>query len=44
MYLRNYGPRKTCLDKSLKSTVFEDPLRSNMVNGITALKSERQYL
>ena len=33
MYFRNYGLRKTGLDKSLKSPVSEDPSTGNMVNG-----------
>ena len=32
MYFRNYGLRKTWLDKCLKSPVWENPLKSNMVN------------
>ena len=34
MDLRNYGRRKTWLDKYLKSPVSEDPSTSNMVNGL----------
>ena len=33
MYFRNYGPRKTWSDKSLKSSVWDDPSTGNMVNG-----------
>ena len=33
MYFRNYEPRKTWLDKCLKSPVGDDPSTSNMVNG-----------
>ena len=33
MYLPNYGPRKTWLDKSLESKVWEDPLTGDVVNG-----------
>ena len=33
MYFRNYGLRKTWLDKSLKSPVSEEPLTGNVVNG-----------
>ena len=33
MYFRNYGPRKTWLDKCLKGPVWEDPSTGNMVNG-----------
>ena len=33
MYLRNYGRRKTWLDKCLKSPVSEDHSIGNMVNG-----------
>ena len=33
MYFGNYGLRKTCLDKCLKSPVLEDLWRDNMVNG-----------
>ena len=33
MHFRNYGLRKTWLDKCLKSPVSEDPMKSNMVNG-----------
>ena len=32
MYFRNYGLPKTWLDQCLKSTVSEDPTKSNMVN------------
>ena len=32
MYFRNYGLRKTWLDQRLKSSVSEDPLKSNMKN------------
>ena len=32
MYFRNYRPRKTQLDKCLKSTVWDDPSTANMVN------------
>ena len=34
MYFRNYGFRKTLLDKCLKTRVSEDPSTSNMVSGI----------
>ena len=34
MYFRNYGFRKTLLNKCLKSHVSEDPSTVNMVNGI----------
>ena len=34
MYFRNYGFRKTLLDKCLKGRVSEGPLTSNMVNAI----------
>ena len=34
MYFRNYGFRKTLLDKYLKGRVSEDPWTSNMVYGI----------
>ena len=33
MYFRNYGLRKTCLNKSLKNPVSEDTPPSGMVNG-----------
>ena len=33
MYLRNYRPRKTCLDKCLNTPVWEDPPTDDMVNG-----------
>ena len=33
MYFRNYGLRKTWLDKCLKSPLCEDPSKDNMVNG-----------
>ena len=33
MYFRNYGLRKRWLDKCLESPVYEDPSKSNMVNG-----------
>ena len=33
MSLRNYGLGKPSLVKCLKSPVFEDPSKSNMVNG-----------
>ena len=33
MYFRNYGLRKTWLDKSLKNPVSEEPLTGNVVNG-----------
>ena len=33
MYMPNYGPRKTWLDKSLESKVWEDPLTGDVVNG-----------
>ena len=33
MYFRNYGRRKTWSDKSLKSSVWDDPSTGNMVNG-----------
>ena len=32
MYFRNYGLRKTCLNKSLKYPVSEDTPTSGMVN------------
>ena len=32
MYFRNYGLPKTWLHKCLKSTVSENPTKSNMVN------------
>ena len=32
MYLRNYGLRKTWLDKCLTSPFSEDPFTGNMVN------------
>ena len=32
MYFRTYGLRKTCLNKCLKSPVFEDPSTGNIVN------------
>ena len=32
MYFRNYRPRKTCLDKSLKTPVWDDLSRGDMVN------------
>ena len=32
MYFRNYGLRKTWFDQRLKSTISEDPLKSNMEN------------
>ena len=34
MYFRNYGVRKTWLDKYLKSPFSEDPLTSNIVSGV----------
>ena len=33
MYFRNYGLRKTWLNKCLKNTISEDILVSGMVNG-----------
>ena len=33
MYFRIYRPRKTCLDKCLKTPVWEDPLTGGLVNG-----------
>ena len=33
MYFRNYGLRKTLLEKCLKSPVSEDPLRGKVGNG-----------
>ena len=33
MYFRNYGLRKTWLDKCLESPIWEDPSTGNMVNG-----------
>ena len=33
MYFRNYGLRKTWLDKCVKNSVLEDPSTGNMVNG-----------
>ena len=33
IYLRNYRPRKTCLDKCLKTLVWEDLSTVDMVNG-----------
>ena len=33
MYFFSFVVRKTWLDKCLKTTVSEDPLTSNMVNG-----------
>ena len=33
MYFRNYGLRKTCLDKCLKCPISKDASTSNMVNG-----------
>ena len=32
MHFPNYGPRKSWLDKCLKSPVSEVPCKSNMVN------------
>ena len=32
MYFQNYGLPKTWLDQCLKSSVSEDPSKSNMVN------------
>ena len=32
MYFRNYGLRKTWFDQRLKSTISEDPSKSNMEN------------
>ena len=32
MYFQNYGLQKTSLDQCLKSTVSENPPKSNMVN------------
>ena len=32
MYFRNYGPRKTWLDKYLKTPVWEEISTSDMVN------------
>ena len=32
MYFRNYGLRKTWLEKCLRSPVSEDPSTGNMVN------------
>ena len=34
MSLQNYGLGKPSLVKCLKSPVFEDPSKSNMVNGL----------
>ena len=34
MYFRNYRPRKTCLDKCLKTPVWEDVSTGDMVNGL----------
>ena len=33
MYFRNYGLRKTWLDKCLRSPISEKPLTGNVVNG-----------
>ena len=33
MYFQNYRLRKTCLKKSLKSPLSEDPSTSNMLKG-----------
>ena len=33
MYFRNYGLRKTWLDKCLKIPYSDEPLTGNMVNG-----------
>ena len=33
MYFRNYAPKKTWLDKCLKSVVLHYPSTSNMLNG-----------
>ena len=33
MYLQNFGPRKTWLDKCQKSRISEDSSTVNMVNG-----------
>ena len=33
MYFRNYGLRKTWLDKCLKKPVWDEPSTGNMVNG-----------
>ena len=33
MDFRNYRQRKTCLDKSLKGPVWEDPSTYDIVNG-----------
>ena len=33
MYFQNYGLRKTCLNKCLKTTISEDTSASGMVNG-----------
>ena len=34
MHFRNYGLGKPRLDKCVKSPVFEDPSKTNMVNGL----------
>ena len=34
MHFRNYGLGKPWLDKCVKSPVFEDPSKTNMVNGL----------
>ena len=34
MYFRNKGPRKTCLDKCLKSSVSGNPSTDNITNGL----------
>ena len=33
MYFSNYGLRKTCLDKCLKTPISENPSTSDMVSG-----------
>ena len=39
MYFRNYGLRKTWLDKSLKSSLSEEPSTCNMVNDLKELRN-----
>ena len=41
MYFRNYGLRKTCLNKCLKITVSEDTSATSMVKGTSTVEIKR---
>ena len=41
MYFRNYGLRKTCLNKCLKNTVSEDTSATSMVKRTSTVEIKR---